>query len=463
MKRYESRYCSFEVPDDWIPAPPFGFTDSEHEEDCSSIQVFERWGDQPSDAIRCVEEDKNQLAYLERGFELIDSGHYSQLDISPQASQFLLYSFITGIGAEKIAKKIFWSKGIFLLEVLIVWPKSTKDLGVLTRVESTIRASDLSFLDHFNGFRLYPLGYGVSEDAPGEGRSAFPYCCLSLPNLDSWSVGSENGEAVYQRQGWEIRLRRLIGHTTDLGEWLGEKMKWIQDTHGLVFGSEQAETEEGHEYALIMFEEGAARRRWRSAASSCCLQVVVSQQEHIFLWILKGERQNIDLFLPDFRFLIDNTTFLEKSEWRTDLVESWVDGVLSGPWISPGPGTYLYTGREQTLVYVGVEGSETPFDEIARASLESMRGSLDLKPGYKEEERRGKFQGNEALWFSLRGYDRESDWPQALRILQFFVNDRIHSIIVRGIDSDNVDDVFYQISSFVNLGESPKYAHQPVG
>jgi hypothetical protein len=76
MKRYESRYCTFGVPDDWVPQPPSGYAEPGDDEGRQSAQAVERWLREAPTAAAHAKWQQELLPALYPSFELVGEGRF---------------------------------------------------------------------------------------------------------------------------------------------------------------------------------------------------------------------------------------------------------------------------------------------------------------------------------------------------------------------------------------------------
>src|SRR5262249_15697994 len=120
LKLYESRYCTFAVPDDWEAEPPFAFRERGEGQDRLAVQVLERSLAEIPSAITYAREQKPILADLYEGFELLQKGPH-RIE-GPGEGYFLLFRFLDEDGYLSQGKAIYLTCGPLVLQLFLTGP-----------------------------------------------------------------------------------------------------------------------------------------------------------------------------------------------------------------------------------------------------------------------------------------------------------------------------------------------------
>ncbi len=450
MKRYESSYCTFGVPDDWEPQPPFGFAAPGEEEDRMSAQALERWLDQPTAASAWAEKEKEILPHLLDGFELLEEGALP-LRHSTGDAYFLSYRMTNEDAEPIVAKKIYLTQGPLLVDFTLSRPEPEEpgSARLLEGIASTLKLQGVGFMERYRPFVLFASNgdSGIEVEAVGE-RRAFPRCCVSVPALAGWELSEDDGDAVFRRSGAEIWLHRPVGIDPDAEVWLADRMQWAQATQSFLFGSTRGELENGAPYTAVVYEQHGETRRWKTAAVQRTLEVFVEDQQPL-VWSLRASESVFQLHLSAFEGLIPSAEFLDPAEWETRLPEPWIDLSLRGGWKSQGPGVY-FNLDDELILQTNREVSKAPLADLRPSLIESLRGSVDTKRDYEEDERSTKWRGADSLKYSLDGSASTGE-PLSLRSICCTQSESVFSVVVLGRDPQGAEQQFAPVANALHF------------
>ena len=131
MNRYESDYCSYQVPSEWEPEPPFGFSEPGGAEGRKMVQLLEVWLASPRSAEEYAAQQKEALPHLLQEFELVDEGPY-QVE-GARDGRYLRYRYISDDGDTTIETRI--------IEMPIGTPTSTSNSQAAAIIDRIIPRS----------------------------------------------------------------------------------------------------------------------------------------------------------------------------------------------------------------------------------------------------------------------------------------------------------------------------------
>ena len=449
MKRYESRYCSYDVPDDWEPQPPYGYAEPTDAEYSMSVQALERWLDQPMAPIDYAEGEKEVLPHLLDRFELLDEGVHT-LERGLGEAYFLSYNSVNEDNEPIVAKKIYLTRGPYFVEMELSRPGEDDPprADLMERIARTLTLRHVSFMDRYEPFVFFPDEEQGEEARLTEERRSFPRCCVSLPLMAGWELTEDDGDAVYRRSGAEIRLNRPVGIEPDAEVWLSDKMRWIEDTQSLLFSSDRGELETGEPYAAVVYEKVGETRKWNTAATQRVLEVVV-EAEQVLLWSLRSPESTFHHNLPTTRELITAPELLDPSKWETALAEPWINLLLRGGWRSEGPGVYCNL-EEELILQPNREPNRAPLVDLKPSIIESLRSSVDQKREFQEQEQSGKWQGADALKYSVDG---SSPTGEPLNIRSIWCNKKqtLYSTVILSRETQVADQQFETLTNALEL------------
>lgn len=453
MKRYESRYCTFGVPDDWEPQPPFGFAAPGEEEDRMSAQAIERWLDRPVAAKAWAKKQIKVLPHLVDGFELLAEGSHD-LGGSPGEGYFLAYRMLDEDAEPIIAKKVCLTQGPLLADLTVCRPEAgePRDADLVEGITGTWKFQGTSFLERYRSLELFGSRREAADDEAEEQaeRRLFPRCCVSVQVIDGWELAEEDGDAVYRQAGAEIRLHRPVGVETDAEVWRAERMRWAQDTRSFLFGSAGGELENGASYSAVLYEEQGETRRWKTAAVRRVLEVFVEDQQPL-LWSLRSPDTLLERHQPVFEELVASAEFLDPREWKTRMAEPWIDLTLQGHWRSEGPGVY-FQADDMAILQTNREVSKAPLTDLRPSLVESLRASVDNELEFKEDEQSAKWRGADSLKYSVDGTAATGD-PLSLRSIWCSDRGMLYSVVAIGRKPLGVKQSFDPVASAIRFPE----------
>lgn len=450
MKRFESRTCTFAVPDDWEPLPPFGFAGPGEEEDRLEAQALERWLPSPVSAAAHAKRQLELLPGMYEEMALVQEGAHTSG--GPGEGHFLFFRFENEEGDRALAKVIYLAHGPLVCELTLTGldgPDRERD-RLFEAIGKTFTLKDVDFLDKVSPAPL--LSEVIRPPAGGApwpgGRHKFPRCCVSLPLPSGWEVAEEDGTVIFRRRDAEIRLRRLLDSDGDVGAWRTRKMQHLQDTQSLVLGSEQGEVEAA-EYAAVLYEEKGAARRWTTAAIQRTLDIFWSGEQPL-LWRLEAPATSFRDYQPLLESLAAAAAFLPPEEWELKLPEPWVDLTLRGPWRTEGSGVYVNPEPTFLAVYLVAQKADKPLGKLQPSLVQSVRDGAGLQEIYSEEETLGLWRGRAALHYSVEGFTDE-DHVQGVRTVWTLAAETLYGGVIWGIDSLKVEKLHRQVVDALRL------------
>lgn len=438
MKRYESNYCTFGVPDDWESEPPFGFAEPGEEEDRMVVQAVERWLETPTSAAAFAEQEKEALPHITDGFELLDESAHAPRQGGGDGYR-VAYRWTNEDDEPILSQKVYLTQGPFLVELMLSRPDDgdRRKAELIEGIANTLALQGMGFMERHQPLVLFPPilegddGPSPTE-APDVERIPFPFCCVSLPPApEGWLLTEDHGDALYQRSGAELRLHRPVGLEPDAEVWLRETMQRLQASQSFLFGSDQGDLEGHGPYAAVLYEQAGQQRRWQTAAVQQILELFV-ESDQVLHWTLLVQESQVEKCLPVVSELARSAEFLPPEKWQTRLAEPWIDLVMPGGWRSEGPGVYFHLG-DQLILQAQKEPSRAPLVDLKPQLVESLRASVDTKKEFEEEELNEAWRGSDALKYSVDGLNSDGE-PLSLRSLCCTKQENLYTTVVLGPD-----------------------------
>jgi hypothetical protein len=442
LNLYESRYCTFAAPNDWVTLPPFGFAGPGDEEDRFTAQAMERFLTEPTTAGAYAQKQIEVLPALYAEMALVAEG--PQPVAGAGDGYFLLLGFRNEEGDRALARVVYLTLGPLVCELTLIGLDGTdreRD-RLFEAIGKTFALHDVEFLTKVDTRPLLAKNLDLSAPPPGE-RRKFPRCCVSIPLLSGWEMAEEDGAPVFRLRGTEIRLRRVLGSDGDVKAWLADRMKALQETKSLLLGSERGSLERG-DYAALLYEEKGAVRSWNTAAVRRTLDVFLAGEQPLLL-TLETPVAGFDDYRPALESLLSGAEFLPAAEWETKLAEPWIDLTLKGPWRTEGPGLYACTEPVFTFLYLTTQKEQPPVEKVQTSIVESVRTGSGVQEIFAEKKALGPFRGHESLHYSVEGFAPENDYIQGTRTVWVSSRGILHGGMVWGPDSHRVETLHRQV------------------
>ena len=451
MKRYESRYCTFAVPDDWEAEPPFAFRERGEGQDRLTVQVLERSLAEMPSASAYAREQKPILAELYEGFDLLQEGPHR-----PEGSgegYFLSFRFLNEDGYPSQGKTIYLTCGPLVFQL------------VLTGLDGSNRERDRLFeaigktfsfrqVDFLDGAKSTPLTSEIlrapqteaKKGWPGTWRK-FPRVCVSLPTPSGWEVSEEERDVLFRRGNAEIRLHRELGETSEAGAWFEDRLN-ASKLPGIVCSPQNVANWKPVSTPLSSMKRKGIIRTWKTAAVTHSLDLFLERQQPLVCSLRSPESGFSDV-RPLFESLLAAASLLDPAEWETPLTEPWIDFVLRGPWQPQGTGIYVNVENAPVLIYAEEMKAGISLSNFRVSLLESLRGELDSRAG-SEEEGLGLWRDHEAFRYSFDGPTQDQA-PSSVRVLCINSEGRLRHLLVRGSYPAAVEPLFLDLLSAVRL------------
>ncbi|HVR06581.1 MAG TPA: hypothetical protein VMW75_00915, partial [Thermoanaerobaculia bacterium] len=488
---YESRYCTFAVPDNWVPQPPFGYAEPGDDEGRLSAQALERWLPKATTAAAHAARLKELLPALYSAFELVGEGRFPAAAApSPGAvtarggwtskaaaaaagnpaaesgreggeGRFLTFKYRNGDHEAAIARVIYLLRGPLACELTLsgsVAASPERDRERLwDGIAKTFSLRGLELLSRLElGRPLFSEGLQAAILAgPRRQPTAmqkFPRAGVALPPPAGWEVAEEEGDAVLRRNEAEIRLRRPVGVAGgdgNAGAWFAWRMRQLQDSAGLVLGCERGKLA-GVPYAAVLHDEKAQTRSWSTAAARRTLELFRGTQPPQW-WALRAHESAMPDLRPVLEQLVAAAETLPPEEWQLKLAEPWIDFTLEGPWQAASPGLYAtLTERQPLFAHLASAESKLALATLRPQAVASLRRGAALERVDAENEVLGEWRGYPALRYSLDGASRRAP-AVSVRAVWLAPERRLYSLYVQGAGANVADPLFLGLLEAIRL------------
>lgn len=438
MNRYESDYCSYQAPSEWVPDPPFGFCEPGGAEGRMRVQLIETWLATPRSAADHAGLQKEALPHLLQEFELVDEGSYQPS--GPGDGHFLRYRYFSDEGDTTIETRIILTRGPLLCELTLtrLGEGDEESARILNAIGRTLTLQNTDFLEKTQSLPL--MSEAVGTDAPNttrESRLRFPRSCVSVPQPEGWEVAEDDGDVVFTQGGSTIRLHRHLGGLGDAGTWLRERMKGLQQSGSSLLGSEDGELTNGSSYAALLSDPAAMGRSWNSAAEKRALHVFVEDQQPLE-WSLLCPRESFEVSHPVLQRLVAGTELLDPSDWETKLAEPWVDLTLTGGWRAEGDGLYAKTDGPFVFLYLSRLPCKAPLDVLSPSIVDNIRQGVQTVVA--EDEAHGLWHQKDSFRYSLDGV-LEDGREVFVRTVWVIFEEEVYVVMIQGLDQLDVESL----------------------
>lgn len=449
MKRYESRFCTFGVPDSWEPQPPFGFVEPGDLEELHSAQALELWQETAITAEAYATEEKETLPHLLEGFEIQGEGPAVRPRGELGQAYFLSYRYLNEDREPVLVRKTYLTHGPLSVQLEVSRPEeedTPKKAELTEQISTTLALRDAAFLGSHRPLSLFAAAASASSSASAtsgatansrppellDERRELRRCCVSVPLLEGWSFQEEaNGDGLYTRGASSIRLHRPVGIENDAADWFGERMEALQGSRSRLLGSQQGEHGEAP-FAAVLFELPGDERQWNRSAAPRRLDLFSEARQPLVLSLVASVSE-MDRQISLLEALVEDTRFLDPELWQTVLAEPWIEHTLEGPWTCEGPGIYFHVDRK-LIVQAGSDTNRVPLANIQDSILESVKSNVDTDQPFEDDAVPVKWQGADALSYSVDGRNTSGE-PLSLRTFWTSRDQHLYSAVVLGPDS----------------------------
>ena len=441
MNRYESDYCSYQVPSEWEAEPPFGFSEPGGAEGRMAVQLLEVWLAKPRTAVEYADQQKEALPHLLQEFELVDEGPY-QVE-GGRDGQFLRYRYYSDDGDTTIETRIVTTQGPLLCEMTLTGldgPNEERD-RLFDAIAKTLALHNTEFLSKPEPITLMPPPNDTPTARPDGPRLEYPRACVSITPPHGWDFSQDEADVVLERSGATIRIHRLFGDRCDGNIWLKENMKELQGSGSVLHATEEGELGEGATYAAVLCDPGGVERTWATAAESRALFVFVEDEVPIE-WSIRCPKEAFAVFHPVVQDLILNAKILEPEMWQTKLVEPWTDLTLNGGWRSEGDGLYVNMDDGFVFLHLNALPSKVPLDHLSPAVVENVRGGFATI--IDEDQALGQWHQMDSFRLSMEG-EHEDGRRVHVRTVWIDFDGTIYSVMLQGTQKARADSLFNEV------------------
>jgi len=443
LKRYESRYCTFAVPEDWVAEPPFAFTGKDATGGRWTAQVLERCLLQVLPVATHLRQQAEMLPHLYERFELVSEGPFHPEGTGEGFT--LTFRFIDEEESEARAQAFYLALGPLICQLVLAGPdRHNPDQDRLfAAIAKTFAFRQVEFLGKAYSAALTSEILRTSQPSAERGWTEdwrkFPRACVSLPVPSGWEVTEKDGDAIFRRGLAEIRLHRDLEGHGDPSHWFSARMKRLQDSGDLFLAKESGELERGA-YAALLYEEKGVGRTWRTAAVTRIIEFFLKDCQSL-LWSLKAPEDGFPDLRSLFEGLVAACKFLDPAEWETKAAEPWLDHTFRGPWQVEGPGLYaLVGGKAPIFVHLSLEPTTFSLEKLQPSILSSVRQSIRL--GWKlEHSVMGSWRHHDSLYYAIDGSELNSVAEVSVRAVWLAKDRRLYSMFIRGTDAEPTEGI----------------------
>jgi hypothetical protein len=282
--------------------------------------------------------------------------------------------------------------------------------------------------------------HGPAEETTGL-RLEFPLACVSISPPKGWEVSERDGDVVFELGNSIIRLHRHLGELGDANTWFRERMKGLQDGGSPLLSSENGELEGGCTYAALLSEPGGLGKTWGTAAEKRALLVFVDDQQP-FEWTLLCPKESFETCHPVLKTMIAETTVLDSSQWRTKLVEPWIDLTLSGAWRAEGDGLYLKMVEQALFLFLDQNPCKMPLQDLSPSIVDNLRGGV--KEVVDEDQALGLWHEKDSFRYAVDGV-LEDGRQVFIRTVWIEFDGQVYITMIQGIDRGDVESLLKDV------------------
>lgn len=434
MSEVRGRFCSFEVPEGWLPEPPCGAGEPLPVDERATVLAFERFLPSPSSPAEAAREFLRGLPDL---FEECRLERQAPVTLAEGREGFALaFRYRDEDGDLRLQRRVYVTSGPYVCELVTGLPDGSASCPDRT-IDSIVGSLRLRGVDFCAGANPLALGpRGTSAGATGGQRQGVPFLGRELTVPTGWEVADGGDGALFRARGAELAVHRVMACDGDVGEWFAARMAAAARDGELVLESGQCEDDEGQELAALLLDD-RTRRTWQSGARRQVFEVF-SGEPVPAVFRLSVEPARLEESRPILLTLVVGSRPLPVESWRMRAAERWLRLVLEGPWLNPAPGAYLLVAERVVTLSLLAQSSPSPLGVLAEALLGNARQNL-VRIG-EEKLSRGPLCGVDALSVCLTGRGFMSG-PTRVRGLWWVADQALYSCLVQGGDLDVVDKV----------------------
>lgn len=434
MSEIRGRFCSFEVPEAWLPEPPCGAGEPRPADERATVLAFERFLARPSSPAEAARELLRGLPDLFEECQLLGQGPIAMAE--GRVGFALAFRYRDEDGDLRRQRRIYATSGPYVCELVAELPDGSTSCPEhwLDAIVGSLRLRGVEFCAGARPLRLARLQAPVGD--VGELRQDSPFLGRSLVVPPGWEVADGGDGVLVRGPGAELGVQRVMGSDGDASEWFAARMGEAATTGELVLGSRQWEDDVGGELAALLLDD-RTRRTWQSGAGRQSLEIF-SGEPLPAVFRLVAEPARADEACPALLALLGGCRPLPPERWRTRAAEGWVHLVLDGGWHNPARGAYLLAAEKVVTLSLLAQPSPSPLGVLAEALLGNARQSLERIDD--EKANRGPLRGIEALSVRLTGRGPMGG-PARVRGLWLVADQILYSCLVQGADPDVVDNV----------------------
>jgi hypothetical protein len=432
LSEVRGRFCSFEVPEAWLPDPPCGAGEPLPGDERATVLAFERFLPRPSSPAEAARELLRGLPDLFEECQLLSQG--PAVLAEGREGFALAFRYRDEEGDLRRQRRVYSTSGLYVCELVAELPDGSTSCPEhwLDAIVGSLRLRGVEFCA---GAR--PLDLGRLDEPVGDAggpRQDYPFLGRSLVVPTGWEVADGGDGVLVRGRGAELGVQRVMGCDGDASEWFAARMAEAATTGELVLGSSQWEDDAGRELASILLDD-RTRRTWQSGARRQSLEVFTGEPVPA-VFRLMAEPARMDEARPALLALIGASRPLPPEQWRTRAAEGWLDLVLAGGWHNPARGAYLLIADRVVTLSLLAQPTPSPLAVLAGALQRGARQGLSRLD--EETAARGPLRGIEALSVRLTGVGHMGD-AVVVQGLWLVAGDVLYTCLTQGADLDLVD------------------------
>jgi hypothetical protein len=438
----ESRFCRFQVPWNWTPAPGLGAIQERKPGAARSALAVENWLEQPKTASEYATAQQEMLRAHDPGIQLLDQKPIASRELGD--AHFSVFKVPVAGGADLRQEQLTVANGPLVCSLTLTAGAGDREAWEEIFPDA-LRSFEIPAQPWAAAIRREPLAPAMSEP-PRKTAGISEELQLAFPVRPGWTFEAPRG-SLRHVSGAEITLRRT-GLSSDAPDGLfAEALARIgkTSTH-MPRAWDQGKTPEGFPFYLLE-SISVIRKTWGPPETLVLREAFLRDEAalEIRLQCREGDAEA----LAAFGELVSSYTLLPPEQRRLRLRLPWIDLQLQGPWTEAAPGLYL---RQPDVLFLAARS--LPNAQGRRRQGEATAAGVKARPDFgqiaKEESAEGPWKGWDAYRHAIDFVATDGS-ARSFRGSWLERGKDLHEITLLGPATPETEEIFRQALQAVSV------------
>jgi hypothetical protein len=440
----ESRFCRFQAPWNWTPAPGLGAIHERKPGAARSALAVENWLEKPKTAAEYAAAQQEMLLAHDPGVQLLDQRPVASTELGD--AHFCTFKIPGEAQADLRQEQLTVANGPLVCSLTLTASASDSEAWEEIFPE-TLRSFEVPARPWATVIRREPLAM-VPPTRPEGNAEALQ---LAYPVRPGWTFDAEQN-CLRHASGSEITLRRS-GLSSDAPDALfAEALARVGKTSSYVPRAwDKGMTPAG--FPFYSLESTSVTRKTWGPPETMILREAFLRDASALEIQLRCREGDVEA-LAAFGELVLSYTLLPPEQRRLRVQSPWIDLHLQGPWTEAAPGAYLR--QSDSILFLTVRSRQNTQGRLrhGQSATERVKARPDLRQISKEESADGQWKGWDAYRHAI-DFTATDERARSYRASWFEMGKDLHEITLLGPATRETEEIFLEALQAVRPSGTP--------